>query len=35
MHGNLYGTSKAAVEKVVNQGKLCVLDIDVQVNALV
>jgi len=30
VHGNFYGTSKAAVEKVVNSGKLCVLDIDVQ-----
>lgn len=30
MHGNYYGTSKAAVEKVINGGKLCILDIDVQ-----
>lgn len=30
VHGNIYGTSKAAVQKVVEQGKICVLDIDVQ-----
>jgi guanylate kinase len=30
VHGNYYGTSKAAVEKVINGGKLCILDIDVQ-----
>eukprot|EP01116_Phalansterium_solitarium_P017931 TRINITY_DN4568_c0_g1_i1.p1 TRINITY_DN4568_c0_g1~~TRINITY_DN4568_c0_g1_i1.p1 ORF type:complete len:287 (+),score=80.59 TRINITY_DN4568_c0_g1_i1:30-863(+) len=30
VHGNYYGTSKEAVEKVVNEGKVCVLDIDVQ-----
>jgi len=30
VHGNYYGTSKAAVEKVVQEGKICVLDIDVQ-----
>lgn len=28
--GNMYGTSKAAVENVCEQGKVCVLDIDVQ-----
>lgn len=28
--GNLYGTSKEAVEQVIKQGKVCVLDIDVQ-----
>ncbi|RZC39928.1 guanylate kinase [Asbolus verrucosus] len=28
--GNLYGTSKAAVDSVKRQGKVCVLDIDVQ-----
>ena len=33
VHGNYYGTSKAAVEKVINGGKLCILDIDVQVRA--
>lgn len=30
VHGNLYGTSKAAVETVVKEGKVCILDIDVQ-----
>mmetsp|Transcript_44302 Transcript_44302/g.104874 ORF Transcript_44302/g.104874 Transcript_44302/m.104874 type:complete len:648 (-) Transcript_44302:93-2036(-) len=30
VHGNLYGTSKAAVESVGKAGKICVLDIDVQ-----
>ena len=30
MHLNIYGTSKAAVEKVLNEGKICLLDIDVQ-----
>jgi len=30
VHGNMYGTSKAAVEKVLNEGKICILDIDVQ-----
>ena len=30
VHGNIYGTSKAAVEAVAKQGKVCVLDIDVQ-----
>lgn len=28
--GNMYGTSKAAVDAVKEQGKICVLDIDVQ-----
>ncbi|XP_012273491.1 guanylate kinase isoform X2 [Orussus abietinus] len=28
--GNLYGTSKRAIEAVQNAGKVCVLDIDVQ-----
>ncbi|XP_030748407.1 guanylate kinase isoform X2 [Sitophilus oryzae] len=28
--GNIYGTSKAAVEDVIHRGKVCVLDIDVQ-----
>ncbi|KAJ8955440.1 hypothetical protein NQ318_003539 [Aromia moschata] len=28
--GNMYGTSKAAVEEVIKLGKICVLDIDVQ-----
>ena len=30
VHTNMYGTSVAAVEKVRSQGKICVLDIDVQ-----
>jgi guanylate kinase len=30
VHGNYYGTSKAAVNKVAEQGKICILDIDVQ-----
>jgi len=30
VHGNQYGTSKAAVEKVLGLGKICILDIDVQ-----
>lgn len=30
VHGNLYGTSVAAVEQVMQQGRVCVLDIDVQ-----
>jgi len=30
VHGNIYGTSKAAVQKVVDSGKICILDIDVQ-----
>lgn len=28
--GNMYGTSKKAVEKIAAQGKVCILDIDVQ-----
>lgn len=28
--GNLYGTSKKAVQDVLNSGRICVLDIDVQ-----
>ncbi|CAG9856134.1 unnamed protein product [Phyllotreta striolata] len=28
--GNMYGTSKAAVEKIAANGKVCILDIDVQ-----
>ena len=28
--GNNYGTSKASVEDVLNSGKICILDIDVQ-----
>ncbi|KAH9552055.1 hypothetical protein CY35_09G044300 [Sphagnum magellanicum] len=30
VHGNLYGTSWAAVDAVTNSGKTCILDIDVQ-----
>merc|ERR1719409_1709901 len=30
VHGNYYGTSVAAVEDVMKQGKVCLLDIDVQ-----
>ncbi|GLD97547.1 hypothetical protein PINS_up006237 [Pythium insidiosum] len=30
VHGNIYGTSKRAVEQVQEQGKICVLDIDIQ-----
>jgi guanylate kinase len=30
VHGNMYGTSKEAVEKVRGEGKICILDIDVQ-----
>lgn len=30
VHGRHYGTSVAAVESVRNQGKICILDIDVQ-----
>jgi len=28
--GNMYGTSRLAVEKVASSGKICILDIDVQ-----
>lgn len=30
VHSNFYGTSAAAVRKVANAGKCCILDIDVQ-----
>lgn len=30
VHGNVYGTSKSAVLKVQESGKICILDIDVQ-----
>jgi guanylate kinase len=30
VHGNLYGTSAAAVRQVTEDGKICILDIDVQ-----
>lgn len=32
--GNLYGTTVNAVKSVGDQGKICILDIDMQVNAL-
>ena len=31
MHGNIYGTSFAALDAVKTAGKICILDIDVQV----
>jgi len=30
VHGNMYGTSRDSVEAVINQGKVAILDIDVQ-----
>jgi guanylate kinase len=30
IHGNIYGTSVKAVQDVASQGKICILDIDVQ-----
>ena len=30
MHGNYYGTSIASVELVQKEGKVCILDIDIQ-----
>jgi guanylate kinase len=30
VHGNFYGTHKAAVREIMKQGKICVLDIDVK-----
>ncbi len=30
VHGNIYGTSWAAIQAVADAGKVCVLDIDVQ-----
>ena len=30
MHSNYYGTSLAAIDNVVQQGQICILDIDVQ-----
>ncbi|CAJ1422779.1 unnamed protein product [Effrenium voratum] len=30
VHGNVYGTSQAAVEKVREKGQVCILDVDVQ-----
>ena len=31
VHGNYYGTSIAGVAKVAAEGKICILDIDIQV----
>lgn len=31
VHENYYGTSKAEVDKILNLGTCCILDIDVQV----
>lgn len=30
VHGNFYGTLKSAVRDIKNQGKICILDIDVK-----
>lgn len=30
VHGNIYGTSKRALQDVQDQGKVCILDIDIQ-----
>jgi guanylate kinase len=30
VHGNYYGTSKEYIESIINQGRNCILDIDVQ-----
>ncbi|EGG21231.1 guanylate kinase [Cavenderia fasciculata] len=30
VHGNYYGTSKKALQNVLDKGKICILDIDVQ-----
>jgi len=30
VHGNMYGTAKAELERIAKEGKICVLDIDVQ-----
>lgn len=30
VHGNFYGTHKSAVRGIMNQGKICILDIDVK-----
>lgn len=30
VHGNVYGTSKRAVQDVQEKGKICILDIDIQ-----
>ena len=33
VHGNIYGTSFAALDAVKTAGKICILDIDVQARA--
>ena len=35
VHGQLYGTSRRAVQSVAASGKCCILDIDVQVSSYV
>lgn len=30
VHGNLYGTSVASVETIQKQGKICILEVDIQ-----
>lgn len=30
VHGNIYGTSRAAVDTVLDGGRVCILDVDVQ-----
>jgi guanylate kinase len=30
VHGNFYGTHKSAVREIMQQGKICILDIDVK-----
>ena len=32
VHGNLYGTSFEAIRNVQEVGKICILDVDVQVS---
>ena len=32
VRGDMYGTSYAAVQEVLNEGKVCILDINVQVS---
>ena len=34
VHGNLYGTSQEAVQRVRDKGQICILDVDVQGPAL-
>ena len=35
VHTNFYGTSIAAVDKVKSEGKVCILDIDIQVRCII